>query len=153
MTSDNAFHNLMAEVLENLGLSGTSASDSGIYTIGVDGTVEIHLACPDDEAVLVFSDLGPFPEGAGSVAKNKMLLGCNAMTTARMPIVGLSPEGRLTVWQRQALSQTSTADLLDLLKNFIDSTLDIHAALNTDESETSSEPLPETHTFDPGMKA
>ena len=152
--SETPFHHLMHDVLDNLGLAGTPASESGIYTIGVDKKIEIHIATPDDITVLLFSSVHDYGADGLTLPKAKLLLARNAMQTAWAPTVWLSSENKAVVWTKKALNELTPTRFLELFDAFLDQALDIYDEIHgkhTEPEGTARQTVGEHYLL--GMKA
>ena len=135
---DKLFASLMTSVISNLGLH-VQASADGVYTLEVNGQVDVHIGCPHDNTIYLFSRIGRLTDcETDELTMCKALLGLNALSVNWSPTVWLSADGDVAIWTHAGLSDLTLTNTVELLSRFMDNALELQEFLNAPPDEPTS---------------
>lgn len=129
MSEKEVFTALVEEFFETLGLPAEATPESGVYTLGVDERLDIHITSDEQGNVIFFSSVGEITSYGYAEKKYEWLLSRYRVGNPTACHVYLS-EGDVILWRSMLSAGASAQSLISLLESFSTAALDAQANLD-----------------------
>jgi len=130
MSTEETFTALAQELFQTLGLPTEADPDSGVYTLGVDDHLDVHLTHDQHGNVVLFSAVGEITSYGYAEQKYQWLLARHRVGDLNACHVFLS-DGDVIFWRSMPMAGSSAQQLINVLESFSTSALEAKTNLET----------------------